>query len=161
MPILARVRSAYFLVLGITLLSSCSQARTISLDSNEMAEITTRTSGVWYEADSTINKEGTPRQFSWGTTVVAPNSGLIIETGTIEPYIQFLGEFLYILEIQRKGRKQIYFGVRDANISGSGAFVRVIWVAHQDGTATIDFQRRDSSLYGAERYKRRYGPNLD
>jgi len=126
-----------------------------------MAEILASTSGVWYEVDSTIRDQGTLRQFSWGTAVVPPNSGLIIELGNAAPYIQFMGEFLYILEIRTTSRKRIEFGVRDENVIGSGAFVRVICFIHRDGTAKIDFQRRDGSLYGAERYRRRYGPDLN
>lgn len=83
---------------------------------------------MWERVGSPIRNEGVTRQFSWGKAVVFPNAGLI--------------------ELE----------VRDEAIEGSGAFVKVLFTPHPDGTATIDFQRRDGTLFGAADYERRYGP---
>lgn len=98
------------------------------------------------------------RQFSWGKAVVFPNAGLIFDPGAEKPFVQFLGEMLSITGIDDANAGRIELEVRDEAIEGSGAFVKVLFTPHPDGTATIDFQRRDGTLFGAADYERRYGP---
>jgi hypothetical protein len=116
--------------------------------------------GVWEEVDTPITTNRIQREFSWGKATVLPNWGFIFELGTSEPFIQIWGDKLPITGARVLQNGRIEMDVQELNVTGSGAFVKVLFTPNSDGTGMVDFQRADGSLYGSMRCERLHGPGV-
>lgn len=155
---IGRLLASGVLIIVMMVPSACRKSGSVRGTSSRQGSAEQSVSGVWEKVGSPIDREGVTRSFSWGEAAVFPNSGLVFDVGAEKPFIQFWGELLLITAVRTDGAGGYEFDVRDEAITGSGAFVKVLFSWNPDGTATIDFQRRDGTFFGAATYERRYGP---
>ena len=155
-----RLCLAPLLLLSVTFPSGAGERESPLLAVGLVPGIYQAMAGVWEEVDTPITKNRIQKEFSWGIATILPNWGFIFELGTSKPYIQIWGDKLIVSGARILQNGRIEMDVVDLNVTGSGAFVQVIFTSNPDGTGMIDFQRADGSLYGSMRCERLYGPRV-